>query len=90
MYFRTGNPKGLTESGSGELGIIVCGRVPWLYQYWPGGFMLFVVLCPGSGFKASKTGKWLEVSSDRLGELGIDDTFKRFRLSMHILTIKYL
>ena len=66
MYFRTGNPKGLTESGSGELGIIVCGRVPWLYQYWPGGFILFVVLCPGtpggstgsgSGFKASqKTG----------------------------------
>ena len=63
MYFRTGNPKGLTESGSGELGIIVCGRVPWLYQYWPGGFMLFVVLCPGtpggstgsgSGFKASQ------------------------------------
>ena len=45
----------------------------------------------GSGFKASqKTGKWLEVSSDRLGELGIDDTFKRFRFSMHILTIKYL
>ena len=19
----------------------VCGRVPWLYQYWPGGFMIF-------------------------------------------------
>ena len=19
--------------------ILVCGRVPWLYQYWPGGFM---------------------------------------------------
>ena len=62
MCFRTGNPKGLTESGSGELGIIVCGRVPWLYQYWPGGFMLFVALYPGtpggstgsgSGFKAS-------------------------------------
>ena len=61
MYFRTGNPKGLTKSVSGELGIIVCGRVPWLYQYWPGGFMLFVALCPGtsggstgsgSGFKA--------------------------------------
>ena len=32
----------------------------------------------------------LEVSSDRLGELGIDHTFKRFRFSMHILTIKYL
>ena len=58
--------------------IIVCGRVPWLYQYWPGGFMLFVVLCPGtpedstgsgSGFKASvKTGQQLKVSSDRLGE----------------------
>ena len=37
--------------------------VPWLYQYWPDGCMLFVVLCPGtpegstgsgSGFKASK------------------------------------
>ena len=26
MYFRTRNPKGLTESGTGELGIIVCGR----------------------------------------------------------------
>ena len=49
--------------------LIVCGRVPWLYQYWPGGFMLFVVLCPGipegstgsgSGFKASqKTGQRL-------------------------------
>ena len=47
----------------------VCGRVPWLYQYWPVGFMLFVVLCPGtpegstgsgSGFKASqKTGQRL-------------------------------
>ena len=59
---------------------IVCGRVPWLYQYWPGGFMLFVVLCPrmpegstgsGSGFKASqKTRQQLKVSSDRLGEAG--------------------
>ena len=57
-----------------------CGRVPWLYQYWPGGSMLFVVLCPGtpegstgsgSGFKASqKTGQRLKVSSDRLGESG--------------------
>ena len=72
-----GNPKGLTKSGSGELGIIVSGRVPWLYQYWPGGFMLFVVLCPGTpggstGIKRlRRRGKWLEVSSDRLGELGI-------------------
>ena len=57
-----------------------CGHVPWLYQYWPGGFMFFVVLCPGtpkgstgsgSGFKASqKTGPRLKVSSDRLGEAG--------------------
>ena len=23
------------------VGVSVCGRVPWLYQYWPGGFMLF-------------------------------------------------
>ena len=48
-----------------------CGRVLWLYQYWPGGFIAFVVLCPGtpegstlvgsgSGFKASqKTGQRL-------------------------------
>ena len=34
-----------------------------------------------------RRGKWLEVSSNRLGELGIDDIFKRFRLSMHFLTI---
>ena len=20
--------------------VVVCGHVPWLYQYWPGGFML--------------------------------------------------
>ena len=20
--------------------MFVCGRVPWLYQYWPGGFMV--------------------------------------------------
>ena len=85
MYFRTGNPKGLTKSGSGEPGIIVYGRVPWLYQYWPGGFMLFVVLCPEAQSavvlvlkRLRRRGKWLEVSSDRLGELGIDDTFKRF------------
>ena len=49
----------------------VCGRVPWLYQYCPGGLMLFVVLCPGtaegstgsgSGFKASqKTGNGLSL-----------------------------
>ena len=45
-----------------ELGICFCGRVPWLNQYWPGEFLVFVVLCPGtpegstgsgSGFKAS-------------------------------------
>ena len=69
-----------------------CGRVPWLYQYWPGEFMLFVVLCPGtpegstgsgSGFKASqKTGQRLKVSSDRLGEAGnrtCDPWFTRHR-----------
>ena len=71
---------------------IVCGRVPWLYQYWPGGFRLFVVLCPGtpegstgsgSGFKASqKTGQRLKVSSDRLEEAGnrtCDPWFTRHR-----------
>ena len=62
--------------------------------------MLFVVLCPGtpggstgsgSGFKASqKTGQMAFSLIRQTGELGIDDTFKRFRFSMHILTIKYL
>ena len=61
---------------------VVCGRVPWLYQYWPDWFMFTVVLCPGtpegstgsgSGFKASQnTGQRLKVSSDtdRLREAG--------------------
>ena len=67
-----------------------CGRVPWLYQYWPGGFMLFVVLCPGtpegstgsgSSFKASqKTGQRLKVSSDRLGEAGNYMNLKRLNV----------
>ena len=50
-------------------------------QYWPGGSMFFVVLCPGapegstdstsSDFKASqRTGPQLKVSSDRLGKAG--------------------
>ena len=28
--------------------VVISGRVPWLFQYWAGGFMLFVVLCPGT------------------------------------------
>ena len=24
---------------------VVCGRVPWLYQCWPGGSRLFVLFC---------------------------------------------
>ena len=66
---------------------VVCGRVPWLYQNWPGGFMIFVVLCPGtpegstgsgSGFKASqKTGQRLKVSSDRLREAILPSVFLR-------------
>ena len=28
--------------------IYFCGRVPWLYQYWPGVLCFFVVLCPGT------------------------------------------
>ena len=60
--------------------VFFCGRVPWLNQYWPGEFLVFVVLCPGtpegstgggSGFKVSqKTGPRFKVSSDRLGEAG--------------------
>ena len=79
-----------------------CGRVPWLYQYWPGGFMLFVVLCPGtpegstgssSGFKASqRTGQRLKVSSDRLGEAGSTNlvpTSNRRNNGDHSLIIKH-
>ena len=82
----------MTILGNRENVYCFCGRVPWLYQYWPGGFMLFVVLCPGtpegstgsgSGFKASqKTGQRLKVSSDRLGEAGnrtCDPWFTRHR-----------
>ena len=57
---------------------VVCGRVPWwLYQYWPGGFVVLYPGAPegstgsGSGFKASqKTDQRLKVSSERLGEAG--------------------
>ena len=31
-----------------------------------------------------RRGKWLEVSSDRLGELGIDDTFKFFYILVNL------
>ena len=27
---------------------VVFGRDPWLSQYWPGGIIVFVVLCPGT------------------------------------------
>ena len=73
---KTGQRLKVSSDRLGEATIhytIVCGRVPWLYQYWPGGFMLSVILCPGtpegstgsgSGFKASqKTGQRLKVSS---------------------------
>ena len=73
--------------------IYFCGRVPWLYQYWPGGFMLFVVLCPGtpegstgsgSGFKASqKTGQRLKVSS------GSDESYFNYNgLSLRWIRVK--
>ena len=78
--------------GEARLQMYFCGHVHWLYQYWPGGFMPFVVLCPGtpegstgsgSGFKVSqKTGQQLKVSSDRLGEAGnrtCDPWFTRHR-----------
>ena len=59
-----GTPGGSTGNGSGfkasqktgqmacslirQTGSCFCGRVPWLYQYWPGGFVFTVVLCPGT------------------------------------------
>ena len=64
--------------------------------------MLFVVLCPGtaegsttssSGFKASqKTGQWLKVSSDRLGEAGnrtCDPWFTRHRFIPYTMAAYY-
>ena len=74
------HPTDWEKPGIENYSLCFCGRVPVLYQYWPGGFMLFVVLCQGtpegstgrgSGFKASqKTGQRLKVSSERLGEAG--------------------
>ena len=65
-----------------------CGRVPWLYQYWPGRFMLFVVLCPGtpegstgsgSGFKASqKTGIGLKSHPTCTGSFTFHVVFFKF------------
>ena len=97
MYFRTGNPNGLAESGSGELGIIVCGRVSWLYRTGRVG-LCFLSFCVQELLEAQpavvlvlkrlrRRGKWLE--GLKSGELGIDDTSKRFRFSMHILMIIY-
>ena len=61
-------------------------------QYWPDGFKVFVVLCPGtpegstgsgSDFKVShKRRPQLKISSDRLGEAGnisCDPWFTRHR-----------
>ena len=61
---------------------IVCGRVPWLYKYWPGGFMLFFVILISRNSRRLKTGQRLKVSSDRLGEAGnrtCDPWFTRHR-----------
>ena len=81
-----GNPKGLTKSGSGELGIIVCGVflgctstglvglcflwffVQELLEAQPAVVLVLKRL--------RRQGKWLEVSSDRLGELGPPDSKK--------------
>ena len=76
-----GNPKGLTKSGSGELGIIVCGVVLGCTSTGRVGlcFLWFFVqelleAQPAVVLvlkRLRRRGKWLEVSSDRLGELGI-------------------
>ena len=91
---KTGQQLKVSSDRLGEAGLQMyfCGHVHWLYQFWPGGFMLFVVQCPGtpegstgsgSGFKVSqKTGQQLKVSSDRLGEAGnrtCDPWFTRHR-----------
>ena len=96
-------PKGIIAGFFGY--ISVCGRVPWLYQYWPGGFTLFVVLWPGtpegstgsgSGFKASqKTGQRLKVSSNRLGEAGNGyisdkDNYQYYQNTKRVLNLQML
>ena len=67
-------------------------------QYWPGGCMVLWILCPGapegstvsgSDFKSSqKTGPWLKVSSNRLGEAGnktCDPWFTRHSLILYTM-----
>ena len=50
--------------------VVVCGRVPWLYQYWPGGFMLFVVLCPGTPEGSTGSSLWYgKITFTTLGDL---------------------
>ena len=59
-------------------------------QYWPGGFLLFVVLCPGapegsagggSGFKASqKTGHCLKSHPADWEKLGIELATRKTKL----------
>ena len=73
---------------AGFLGCTSTGRVGlcflWFFvQEFPKAQPAVVLVLKAS----QKTGQRLKVSSDRLG---IDDTFKRFRLSMHFLTIIYL
>ena len=71
-------PLRIIEYKTSGTGIVVCGHVHWVHQYWPGGFILIVVLCQGTSegsassgscFKESqRTGQRVKVSSDRLGE----------------------
>ena len=72
--------------------VFVFGCVPWLYQNWPGGFMTFVVLCPGtpegstkaqlaviSGFKSSqKAGNGLKSQRTDWEKPGIKPVFNHF------------
>ena len=72
-----GNPKGLTKSCSGELGIIVCGvflgctstgRVGLCFLWF---FVQELLEALPAVVLVLKRLRRLEVSSDRLGELGI-------------------
>ena len=36
----------------------VCGHVPWLYQFWLGGFMLFVVLMSRNSRRLNRQWFW--------------------------------
>ena len=66
-----------------------CGRVPWLYQYLPGGFMLFVVLCPGTSEGSTGSGSGFK-ASQKTGQNSVFDQIVDFPIYIKVYKITYL